>query len=272
LTQPLTEQRMTELLDQTHSQMQQIITEKHTETRQELKAHIDKGIESITDILKYQQRNFLRIYEREQQREMITCPNLFTIRQLAGRSGVIKKQEWQIQLYCQHPGNWHPVGEPYVIEEQREWFKKALPYLQKLLKVLSVVAPLAGAALAVTDVAGDRSDWARQQYDIFENEVKMMDGFLKSTEAVVELDQQAGEHVRDLPGRSALEPHEGAGLVLIRELMDQLAEMDKKAARPQWAGLTRCQTPEGDIFWLDQEHLQEYLSKRPPVPGPDEAV
>ena len=252
LTEPLTTQRMSELLDQAHDQ-----------TRQEIKDHLDKGIE---DLLKYQQRNFLRIYKREQQRELIACPNLFTIRQVSGRGGVIKKQEWQIQLYCQHPGNWHPVGEPYVISEQREWFKKSLPYLKGLLKVLRVVTPLAGAALAAVDVAGDKSQWARSQHDIFENEVKLMADFLKGAEAMVELDQATGEQVRDLPHRATFAPHEGAGIVMIRELMDQLAEIDKEKGRLKWAGLTHRQTPEGDIFWLDQEHLQEYLQNvRPPI-------
>jgi internalin A len=258
LTQQLTEQRMAELL-----------TEMHTQTRQEIKAHLDLRVE---DVLKYQQRNFLRAFELEQQRELITCPNLFTIRPMPGRAGLLKQQEWHIQLYCQHPGAWHPIGEAYVIEEQREWFKKALPYLRTLLKVLTVVAPLAGAALAVTDVAGDKNQWAREQQKIFENEVKMMEKLLKGTETIVELERQSGERVRDLPERSTFHKHEGAELVTIRGLMDQLAKIDEKKGRSKWAGLTRRQTPEGDILWLDQEHLQEYLSKRPHVPQPDDLL
>lgn len=255
LTQQLTEERMAELLN-----------EAHTKTQQEIKDHIDYRIE---DVLKYQQRNFLRAFYLEQDRELVTCPNLFTIRQVP-KSGVVKKQEWHIQLYCQQPGAWHPVGKPYVIEEQKEWFAKALPYLKTLLKVLSVVAPLANAALAITDVVGDKVQFAHDQHVTFENEVKMMGELLKGTKVMAELERPLGERIHDQPELSTFRKAEGAELVPIRELMDQLAEIDEQKGRPKWAGLTRRQTPEGDILWLDQEHLQEYLSKRKPVPQPED--
>lgn len=133
------------------------------------------------------------------------------------------------------------------------------------------MAPLAGAALAVTDVVGDKVKWAHDQHKIFENEVKMMGELLKGTEIVVELERPLSERIHDLPERSTFRKAEGAELVPIRELMDQSAEIDKQKGRPKWAGLTRRQTPEGDILWLDQEHLQEYLSKRKFVPPPADA-
>ncbi len=255
LTQPLTEQRMAEILEAAHSQ-----------TQAEIKSHIDYSVE---DLIQYHERNFLRAFYLEQDRELVWCPNLFTVRRVP-KQGIVKKQEWHIQLYCQQPGAWHMVGEPYVIEEQREWVTKALPYLKTLLKVLNVIAPLAGAALAVTDVAGDKVQWARDQQIIFANEVKMMGDLLKGMEAVAGMERPLSHQARNLPERSTFRKAEGAELVPVRELMDKLAEMDEEAGRPKWAGLTRRQTPEGDILWLDQEHLQEYLSKRPYVPPPEE--
>ena len=56
----------------------------------------------------------------------------------------------------------------------------------------------------------------------------------------------------------------GADLVVIRELMDILAEQSS----PKWGGLTRRTTQEGDILWLCKEHLREYENKRKPVPPP----
>jgi hypothetical protein len=98
----------------------------------------------------------------------------------------------------------------------------------------------------------------------------MMGELLKGTKALTEIERPLGERVHDLPERSTFRKIEGADLVPIRELMDQLAKIDEKKGRPKWAGLTRRQTPESDILWLDQEHLQEYLSKRPYVaPPPD---
>ena len=78
-----------------------------------------------------------------------------------------------------------------------------------------------------------------------------------------------GELAREQKEVTTFRKVEGADLVPIRELMDQLAKIDEEMNRPKWAGLTRRQTPEGDILWLDQEHLQEYLSKRKPVPEPE---
>jgi hypothetical protein len=81
-----------------------------------------------------------------------------------------------------------------------------------------------------------------------------------------------GERVHDLPERSTFRKVEGTDLVPVRELMDQLAKIDVEKKRPKWADLTRRQTPEGDILWLDQEHLQEYLSKRKFVPAPEDSL
>ena len=50
---------------------------------------------------------------------------------------------------------------------------------------------------------------------------------------------------------------EGADLIPIRELMDGLTDR-----QPKWGGLTRRQTPEGDILWLCKEHLREYENRR----------
>ena len=45
--------------------------------------------------------------------------------------------------------------------------------------------------------------------------------------------------------------------------MDLLVQQDEAANQPKWRGLQRAFTPEGDILWLDHEHLDTYLSKRP---------
>jgi hypothetical protein len=193
---------------------------------------------------------------REQQREVVTCPNLFTIQPMPQHSNLIKKQEWQIQLYCYHPDGWrHPAGEPYIIEEQREWLQKALPHLRRLLTVLRVVAPAAGAALAVMDVAGDKSQWARQQQQIFDNEVKAMDKLLKAAQSAAELGDDSGRAVAALPRRSDTTARMGEELVAIRGLMDQLAAIDAEKGRPKWGGLTRQQTVDGQTYWLCGEHL-----------------
>jgi hypothetical protein len=159
-------------------------------------------------------------------------------------------------LYCFHPDGWrHEAGEPYIIEEQREWLQKALPHLRHVLTVLRVVAPVAGAALAVMDVAGDKSQWARQQQQIFDNEVKMMDKFLKAAQGAAELEDSSGRAVAGLPPRPDRTARTGEELVAIRGLMEQLAAVDAEKGRPKWGGLTRRQTVDGQTYWLCGAHL-----------------
>lgn len=112
---------------------------------------------------------------------------------------------------------------------------------------------------AVADVAADKIVPLGEQVAIFENEVKAMEKLVKALPDTEKLENGI-DYIPER--RDEISIYEGADLAYIRELMDQLAEIDKKEGRPKWAGLTRRQTPEGDIFWLDHEHLQQYLSER----------
>ncbi|MGB1254118.1 MAG: COR domain-containing protein, partial [Candidatus Promineifilaceae bacterium] len=105
LTKQLTEQRLAELLDQ---QTSKIVA--HT-------------VQVAHDMRSYIQREFLRSFLWQQQRELMRCPNLFTIHRVALSSNVTRKHQWRIQLYSQQPGDWRPAGEPYLIDEMKDWFK-----------------------------------------------------------------------------------------------------------------------------------------------------
>jgi hypothetical protein len=74
-----------------------------------------------------------------------------------------KEQDWLkdslgqkivMQLYCQAPGQWHPVvegvnGGRYEIKRPGEFLGNMGPYILKLAKVIKYAAPLAGAAAGV---------------------------------------------------------------------------------------------------------------------------
>jgi hypothetical protein len=51
-------------------------------------------------MIAYEKRNFLLAWQREQEQELITCPNLFTIRPL-NRGGIFTAAQYHLQLYCQ---------------------------------------------------------------------------------------------------------------------------------------------------------------------------
>jgi len=158
--------------------------------------------------------------------------------------------------------------------------------MHQVLKVAPLVGTLLGVAEAGATVIAETSQQAQDLYTTFENEIALMGELLALPEL---LPDEVADEVEDIMGKShrhqslalhgrerptsaiggSFRKFEGAELVIIRELMDTLAEMDQKEGRPKWGGLTRRQTPEGDILWLDQDQLQEYLSKRP-MPGPIE--
>ena len=157
------------------------------------------------------------------------------------------------------------AGRSVEFSQTREWFKKALPYLLTLHKIMKVVVPLGAAALSV---AGDASAWAKSEHKVFENDFKLMDEMLKQVDKLPMEVEPLGEMVQAVEARPTFRKYKDAELVPIRELMDGLAEQDREKNRAKWGGLTRRQTPEGDILWLCGEHLTEYESRRKPVPAP----
>ncbi|MGB1253913.1 MAG: hypothetical protein ACPG8W_25110, partial [Candidatus Promineifilaceae bacterium] len=261
LTEQVTVPQMRKLFDEYHEGTRNHVSNAHLA----LKQHLDLRFNGL---LKYLQRNFLRLFKQQQSNELITCPNLFTIRQVV-HNGVMVKNKWHIQLYCQEPGQPHPIGEPYILNEQRKIIGKVLPYLKAMLKMLQFVAPMASAALAVSSVAGDKNFTARTWASHLDNEVKLMGEFVAATEVLANVSpDNDGAIMRSHPKRGEFTRIPAADLTPVRQLMDILAQQDVEAGRPKWYGLRRAFTPEGDILWLDDEHLKTYLSQRPRPKAP----
>ena len=247
ITQKFTEERIAAL-----------IKEEHQKTR----AHIDLRIE---DVLAFAERNFINAWKREQERELITCPNVFILKTV-GKGGLFTAKKFELQLYCQQPGHWHSIEEPgrYEFAQTAEWFKKAAPYLLTLVDVLKVVSSLAGPVLSM-GVAAGMVDITRNAHEFLKGDFKAMSTLLKELKAEDFEVEKLGEMAREVQETPTYRKFKGADLVAIRELMDQLADR-----APKWGGLTRRQTPEGDLLWLCKNHLREYESKRKVVPFPDE--
>ena len=128
-------------------------------------------------MLAYHQRNFLNAWKRDQANELIRCPNVFTVRAMDGK-GLFESRRFSLQLYCQQPGYWHPIGEEgsYEFSQPVEWLRRATPYFLTLLKVLQVVIPLVDAAMA----AG--SGVVKQTHEKLKEEFKLMSELLKQTD------------------------------------------------------------------------------------------
>ncbi|MEM7538767.1 MAG: COR domain-containing protein, partial [Chloroflexota bacterium] len=239
----------------TQSHMEQRILKALREEHGATRRHIASGLE---DVIAHIKRNFLLQWQREQKEQLVRCPNLFTIRPL-GQSNLIVEERFQLQLYCQYHRGWHPVGEEHAYEfsQTKEWFAKSLPYIKALRKILQTVLTIAGPVAGMGAVF---AGWEDDDKEALGHGFAAMDAWLNQTGLLPEIDLD-GERLSHTHHQSAFGTHDGADLVPIRELMDMLAEQDKEAGRPQWGGLTRRTTPEGDIVWLCQTHLEEYMSK-----------
>jgi hypothetical protein len=79
------------------------------------------------------------------------CPSLFTITPAPRRPADLPgRQRYQLRLYCEQPGAFHPLTEdPYTIDQPAGWLTKISPYLSMLLTVLKHAAVPVGPVLGI---------------------------------------------------------------------------------------------------------------------------
>lgn len=230
----------------------------HEKTQREIR-ETREGMSSIYEILKdyiaFSQRNFINLWKREQEREMVTCPNVFTV---WGKEqcGVFPGWRIYLQLYCQQPGCWHSIGEDglYTFTKPARWLKEIAPYLSTLKNVLEVVVPLAAAAAPMVKKIMDIS---KAVQNVMPTEFNSMMEFLEQADPAGRAREPFGETVGHVGDAPTVRTFSGADMVVIRRLMDEFKDRE-----PCWGGLTRMQSPEGDILWLCKEHRREYESGR----------
>jgi hypothetical protein len=217
--------------------------------RDATRASIERLTSAIADIdgklanqAEYTQRMFLKIQRIIQDQQEVRCPSIFTVlvadRRIAGST-------FEIRLYCEEPGGWHPLpGKDgrYAIREPAAWLRKISPYLKHLLAVLQHAAPLAGPVLGMAVS-------------------KLNERVQDELEAMKELIAQIPEPARPVDyaekgGQAAPvpEPH-ASNEADFRALEALLVKLDPDR---RWGGLSRTTTPEGLTLYLCQEHSQAY--------------
>ncbi|MDX2041718.1 MAG: COR domain-containing protein [Acidobacteriota bacterium] len=238
-----------------------------------------KGTRSaVAELTALVQQNFTREFNAEQSREFSACPNIFALRsgggdgdligllepiRSAGMMDKIREKIWrqtlELQLYCQQPGHWHPVGyergkndpatELYQIEVNSEALQKLGPYLLKLAKMMKYVTPLTGYV-----IPGLSSVQEEQYQKRFKEGVDLW-GKLADAASKDGLDllpeSSSSKFGRSLESRFA---REVAGYEL-RGLRKLLEDKDKSGV---WGKLRRRMTPEGNWLWLCEEHWKTY--------------
>jgi internalin A len=213
----------------------------------------------IDELTALAQREFTAIFNREQRFVESHCPSVFVLRPriLTGWRRLLDRLKspttgefFDLQLYCQHPGGWHPAlnGGLYAIDEPREWFVKAAPLLRAIVKLLPLAlpatawaAPFAGAA-AIQAVKGFE-DFYKVDVEFTKAIVEKMPDIKDDPTAELIEHTGMGDNPRQI---------EGASLRALRALLDA------KDPQHHWGGLKKVLTPEGHYLWLCEHHAAQY--------------
>ena len=201
----------------------------------------------IAELASDQQRMFLRLQQQIQGGLDTKCPSVFAVTPV--RQSRVKGAAYEISLYCEEPGAWHPLPDRtgvYQISQSPAWLRTMAPYLRVLVGVLKHAAPLAGPVLGVT--------------------VDHLSEHLKNdVEAMAALVDQIPEF--DLPENPGLAEKQYLGAATgrasneadFRALEALLVEIDPQRT---WGGLSRVSTPEGLTLYLCRDHAAPYSRKR----------
>src|SRR5262249_2260181 len=244
------------------------------EQNQRILAGIERVEGREEETRKYVHREFTKLFNSEQSKEDTYCPNLFILRgstregHLTGLLEPIRspgmlekvrektwKQRMELQLYCQAPGFWHPLGyergkdDPktglYLIDVSSELLKDLGPLMVNMIKVMKYAQPILGPFVS----------WAEPEK--YEKQFKLdVERFKSLTEGLTKsLPYIEDSHEAKLSSSlGELGDHYAAGATL-RALRLLLKEKDKQQT---WGGLQRIMTKEGHWLWLCPYHLKEY--------------
>ena len=219
--------------------------EKQKELIEESNEEILKAQQShFSELTKFIELEFIKSFQTQQLMQDITCPNLFTLSTKDDRNIIEKMRidvyHIELQLWCQHPGHQHPVGEPYEIKINRNWLKKIAPYYNRMMKFLDRTVPMINPALKIfTGKELSSSDDIK-----FANSVLRKLGEIKTKNSGLEISDDLQYHDKRYE------------LQLISDILK------KQDPKKKWGGLIRKITPEGYVMWICEEHAKEYEIKR----------
>ncbi|MGA3541559.1 COR domain-containing protein [Micromonosporaceae bacterium DT194] len=172
--------------------------------------------------------------------EVVDCPRLFSLYP-TDRSAIVERfsfrQSMTLQLWCEEPGEHHPVGDAkYTFKPSKEWFVQVSPYLKAVLKILSIAGPIAiaavGASLTEQDLVKTKPD---------------LDLMKALVDKLPQLDVDEAPALHRESGWA-----EGAGLRALRGL---LLDLDPNL---QYGGMRRVISSSGDLLWVCERHHRTY--------------
>ncbi len=197
-----------------------------------IEGQIIKMMSGMMEMAAFMQRGFAEIFEQEQKHEASETPYVFTLSPREGKPWTnILGQETELQLFCNQPGHWHPVGKPYIVREPKKRLQSIGGHMGRLVKVFKYMTPIPGTSA----VAGN-----------IEKRIERTEELARQLS-----NMQSSRGARDYP---ADEPGEVRGAMLA-EVRKLLLELDPKK---EFRGLRKLRTPEGHYLWLCDKHREEY--------------
>jgi hypothetical protein len=228
----------------------------------------------ILEITTLLQRDLTNLFNAEQSKDESHCPYVYVLRDSSRGSDLIgllepirstgtleglREKAWkkrlELQLYCQEPGCWHPLGfergknDPetglYQVEVASDFLKMAAPYLVKLGKVMKYAQPILGPW--VSWVVDDEK-FQKQ----FRDDLKQMK---ELSDAILPKLEETSRETKQAAGLKEGRDTEQASGAMLRALRKMLEDKDRQQI---WGGLRAKLTKEGHWLWLCPYHFNEY--------------
>jgi hypothetical protein len=196
------------------------------------------------------QRNFLKVQQHIQNTLETKCPSVFAV--VPTKRSELTGSTFQLRLYCEEPGAWHPLPEDsgtYQVSESPQWLQRYGPYLRELAKIFKHATPFVGPVLGMT--VGALS--TRTKADVEGMDVLIAQ--IPSPTSVTRLPERLGDDTAN-PSPEIRATTEAD----FRELQTLLEKLDPTK---KWGGLSRVATPEGLTVYLCPEHAVPYVRTAP---------
>jgi hypothetical protein len=222
------------------------IDEFQASTQENFDAVQDSMAQGFTELRELVQRDVLREVRKVQKQIESPCPSVFVLRpdDRPFWQQDIGSQRINLQLYCEHPGCFHPVQEGglYAIDNPQKWLKTMTPHLNRLFGILKYVTPVVGPWLNIS---------APIYADLIKNDLALTKALINKLPEIKY--EESDRSFLDFDDRSSGKTRKISGVAL-RTLHEFLKRKDPDRV---WGGLTRTVTPEGDVLWLCPEHIKE---------------
>ena len=197
------------------------------------------------ELREFVQRNFSSIFSSQQSNVDTHCPNTFVIRPRGTRRfhKRIEGRSFELQLYCQAPGEWHPTDSSgcYEIRDLAKWLRVIAPFLKPLVAGIKVATPIIGPWLA----------WYDNELDtILKEDIRLMHVLVQRLPEIIPLEKNSA--LENTPNISQIH---GPELRAFRRMLDQVD------IHQVWGNLQKVVTPEGHHLWLCGHHALKYRRK-----------